>query len=224
MYTHTLVRNGQPYIGLILRQVIPFAEKCLVTVSDNSIDGTPEVIQLLRNEFPGKIVLKYEHCEKLADLTYIRQEQLDNTPLGKWVLFLDDDDYWPEESLEELKEWMNLLHRDAFAFNPYQVIDKDSYDDSWKNKWFTKLFKNQEGVHYKHPWPKDLIYLGEEELYWRKNKKVLRIAPRYFHLSHIKPSSFREEEGFEKYKQTIGRPFDFPVEARKHIERIFSWK
>lgn len=224
IYTHTLVRNGQPYIGLILRQVIPFAEKCFVTISEKSTDGTLRVIEQLREEFPGKIVLRSENVEKAADLTSVRQYQIDRTPKGKWILFLDDDDYWPEDSLETLAELMRIQDIDGFAFNPYQVIDRDSYDDSWRNRWFTKFFKNQEGVHYKHPWPKDLIYKNEEELYWRKNSRVMRANKKYFHLSHIKPSSFRKEPGFEKYDKSIGKPFSFPIEAGKHLERIFSWK
>lgn len=221
-YTHTLVRNGQPFIGLILRQVIPFAEKCLITVHWRSNDGTIAVLNRLQEEFPDKIVLNFESSTNPAELTKERQKQLDATPEGKWILFTDDDDYWPEESLQEFEKLIASDSVHAYAFNPYQIIDRQHFDDSWRNKWFTKLFRKQADTHYEKPWPRDLIFNGKEELYWRKNPKVVKVTPKYFHLSNIKHYSFRNQPGFEKYKNSIGKPAMLPIEAEKEMEKIYG--
>lgn len=221
--SNTLVKNGMPFIDLVLRQVIPYMNHCFVTISKKSIDGTKEAILALQEQYPDKIIVNYEDVEKPADLTHIRQAQIDAST-DDWILFLDDDDYWPIESIEEIIQIIDNMPKsiDALAVNPYQLIDQDYYDDSWRNRWFTKWFKNQEGLHYRKPWPRDLIYLDDHELYWRKNSKVLRVRPKYFHLSNIKPYSFRNQKEFQAYKETVGKHLVLPLNVNLDIERIYE--
>ena len=223
-YSHTLVRNGQPFIGLILLQVIPFAEKCLVTISEKSDDGTIEIVQRLKEEFPDKIKISWENVETPADLTKERQKQLDKTPYGAWVLFLDDDDFWSTKSLETVVSLeTDDTDIDALACNPLQVIDKQYYDLSWNKKWFTKWFKNQPGVQYRHPWPKDLIYLNDKQLYWKNNERVAKLETKYFHLSNIKYGSFRTEDWAKKYYKEIGQGYFIPQMYKQDMEKIYEY-
>jgi len=219
--SHTLVRNGQPFIGLVLRQVQPFVNRSLVTISDKSNDGTLQVLRRLQKEFPNKIYIDFENVQSPGLLTQERQKQVSRS-YEDWILFLDDDDFWPEESLEEMMELLDT-DCDALANNPYQVVDQHYYDYSWRFKWFTKWFKNQKGIHYRKQWPKDLIYLNDEILYWRnQNKRTIRVKPRYFHLSNIKSSSFRKEKWAKKFENEVGLKKKYPKEVKKHIWRIYE--
>lgn len=223
LVSHTLVRNGMPFIDLVLRQVLPFVHKSLITISEQSEDGTKEAIEALKQEFPGKISISFENVENPGLLTQERQKQLDQTDLGDWVLFLDDDDYWPTSSLEQIVNWLGW-DVDGYAVNPLQIAGKEVHDTSWSNKWFTKFFRKQEGVHYKHPWPKDLIYKGDKMLYWKKNELVPKIDPRFIHLSYIKSYSFRKQTWAEKYGFNINesRLQSIPDLWLNDIDKIYN--
>lgn len=220
--SHTLVKNGKPFIDLVLRQVIPFANRCLITISEKSTDGTLEVLEQLKKEFSDKVFIDFENVQSPGQLTQERQKQVDKT-FEDWILFLDDDDYWPEENLKEMVELIEKGEDiDAYSVMPYQVIDEYHYDLSWYNKSFTKWFKNQKGVHYRFPWPRDLIYLNETLLYWKTNPRVPNLGKKFFHLSHIKNTSFRKEDWAVRFKEKAGIPSPFPEDQMKHIWKIYE--
>lgn len=219
--SHTIVKNGMPFIDLVLRQVLPMVNKSLITISEKSNDGTLEVVKKIEKDFAPKITVMFENVEDPGDLTKERQKQLEMTS-EDWVLFLDDDDYWPSESLAEIHDLMEDHEVDAYAVHPYHLLNQDYYDQSFKNKWFTKFFKNQPGVHYEHPWPRDLIYKGEELLYWKTNPRVPRIPVKYFHLAYLKDYSFRNQPGFEAYRQIQGDRTIIPNRMRDEVWKIYE--
>lgn len=195
--SHTIVRNGMPFIVPVLKAVSPLMSKMLVTISDKSDDGTKEAILALNDP---KIEIDYENVANLSELTNERQKQVDKTDT-EWILFLDDDDFW------DIYELDNCIHEldstvDALAVNPYQVVDKESYDTNWWNKWFTKIFRN-ENINYRGGWPEDWIYKGDQILYWKKNPRVKKSPYKFYHLANIKPHSFRKDE-LPEYKYPFG--------------------
>src|SRR3990167_8904436 len=159
--SHTIVRNGMPFIIPVLKAVSPLMTKMFITISEKSDDGTKEAILALNDP---KIEIEYE--------------------LDKAIHELDSD-------------------VDGLAVNPYQLIDKENYDSSWWNKWFTKFFRN-ENINYRGPWPNDWIYKGDEILYWKKNPRIKKVPYRFFHLANVKPHSFRKDE-LTNYKYNIGQ-------------------
>lgn len=213
--SHTIVKNGQPFINIVLRQVIPHVTRSLITISEKSNDGTLAQLKRLEKEFPDKVRLDFENVKSPGELTGIRQRQLDNT-IEDWVLFLDDDDYWPEANLKEMIKYLDA-DVDGYGVNPYQVIDSTHYDGSWGNKYFTKFFRKQTGVHYRHPWPRDLIYKNEEMLYWKKNSRVPIVPVKFFHLSHIKNHSFRDESWAGVFKEAVGKPIKFEPHEQRQV-------
>lgn len=218
--SNTIVRNGMPFIGLVLEQVIPFMDHCYVTVSKKCTDETPAVINELSTKYPGKIVVDWENVSNPGQLTQVRQNQLDSTQ-EEWVLFLDDDDFWPTSALKRMQMFLGN-DVDGFAVNPFQLIDASTYDDSWRHKWFTKWFKKAPDVHYRKPWPRDLIYRGDEILYWRSNPRVPRLPIKFFHLSYLKEWSFRNEKWAKEFNQGVGRVAKLSDVDKKDAKRIIS--
>jgi glycosyltransferase involved in cell wall biosynthesis len=211
-----------PFIGMVIKQVIPYVDRCLITMSLKADKDTFHRVIRLAEEYPGKVQVDYENVSKPGELTGIRQRQLDRT-IEDWVLFLDDDDYWPDSSIKKIKELIELNEDvDAYSFNPLQVINHKHHDISWKNKWFTKLFKNQPGVHYENPWPRDLIYKGNEMLYWKKNDKVINKDIPFYHLSYVKDSSFRNEDWAKEFKNQPGVEGLYSAEQQKEVDKIFN--
>jgi glycosyltransferase involved in cell wall biosynthesis len=223
-YSHTLARNDQPFGEIVLRQVIPFMEKMLITISDKSNDGTLQVIRKLEKEFPNKIYLDFENVSSPGELTKERQKQVNRTPEGVWILFLDMDDYWCEDKLKQMVELCARENDsvDAYSVDPYQVIDSHFHDGSWHNRSFTKWFRNKD-INYRHPWPRDMIYKGNEMLYWKTNPRVPRLPEKmFFHLSNIKGHSFRTEDWAKQFAPKVGSLVGYPPEVQKQVWQIYE--
>lgn len=222
--SHTIVKNGMPFVVPVLKQVEPFVDHMIVTVSQKSSDGTKEAVEMFEREFPHKIEVNYENVGSPGELTGVRQAQVDMTK-EDWILFLDDDDWWPTASLLRMNELLDEKEDvDAYAVTPYQLIGEDSYDHSWRYKYFTKLFRNQKGINYKHPWPRDLIYLNDDVLYWRKNPRVKKIGTRFIHLSNIKGHSFRTETWAREFESMQGTVTPVPDIIKEDIKEIYRYK
>lgn len=221
--SHTLVYRGMPFIEPVLRQAEPFMNRMLITISEKSDDGTLDVLRKFEREFKSKVRIDFENVPEKGFLTAERQKQVEKTH-EDWILFLDSDDLWFPDDLEEM---VNLINKgedvDAYAVSPYQVIDKKTYDHRWyEEKFFTKWFKN-EGINYRYLWPKDLIFKHKAMLYWRRNPRVIPLKGKYFHLSHIMNWRFRDEAWTEgKYKEKIKEAKEYPEEVMPKVWKIFQ--
>jgi hypothetical protein len=219
--SNTIVKNGMPFIIPVLEQVLPFMNRSLVTYSRYCEDTTIKSLINLRRKYPEKLVLFQEQVECPAYLTIELGKLLGRTT-EDWVLFLDSDDWW---STDSMKEMLKLLDSDvdAFAFNPYQVIDKEKYDSDWWTYWFTKLFKNGQGVHYEGYYPKENIYKYDQILWWKQNPKMKKSDIKYFHLANIMKWRFRDNEFEGTFKKYIGKSKSYPESAKPEVERIFGY-
>jgi len=220
--SHTLVRNGMPFVGLILRKVAPYMNRCLVTVSDRADLDTLNEIHAFKQEFGKKVVLLEEGVSDPAELTQKRQQMVELTD-EDWILFLDDDDYWPADSLINITRLISLNnHLDGVAVRPIQVVGPTSQDWGWRYKWFTKWFPNVPGLHFLRPWPKDIIMINERPLYWRQNHRVLRDPHHFFHLSAIKDKSFRMEDWARpKWGAEVGEESPIREEHMDSVNEIY---
>lgn len=227
--SHTLVRNGTPFLDIVLRAVEPYVDRMLITISEKSTDGSLSIVNDFQEEFRRKVRVMYENVDNPAKLTLERQKMVDLTH-EDWILFLDDDDYWPEESLKEIvdlitaeKEHLEIEWMDALAVSPIQVVDQQFYDKHWyEHKFFTKWFKNKD-IHYVNPWPRDMILSGDKELYWKKNHLTKRLYGKYFHLSNIKNSSFRNEDWSKgNYVEPVKNKSLYPDWCKPYIEKIYA--
>lgn len=220
LVSHTLCKNSQPFIGIVLANALRHVDRAFVTISEKSTDGTMEVVNELWKSHKNQLVIRYENVKEPGELTQERQLQLDLS-YEDWVWFLDDDDYWPDAALQEVFSHFND-DVDALSVAPYQVVDETHHDGSWRKKYFTKFFRNQVGVHYEHPWPRDLIYKGDQLLYWKKNSRAPTLPTKFFHLSNVKKYSFRNEAWATEYKEAVGQLEPYPEAAQKDVWRIFK--
>lgn len=222
--SHTLVKHGMPYIGKVLDRVAPFMEKCFVTVSEHTDDATADQINWVSRRYPNKFVLATENVALPSHLSAERQKQLRQTT-SDWVMFVDDDDYWPLSSLYEMLDFIRTrLPKEAVAVanHPFQLTGPATYDPAFDNKWFTKWFSAQAGFVYAGPWPKDNIYDDGRTLTYRHHPGVVANDFRYFHLSYLKDHSFRDEEWAAKYKTVPASHGELPEEYRVEAQMLYE--
>ena len=211
--SHTICKNSQPFIGPVLRAALPIVDRMLITISKKSNDGTRQVVESLQNP---KIELYEENVSNLGLLTEERQKLIDKTDKGDIVWFLDDDDYW--DSMQAMRAIVYLWNNDidAVSVNPYQVLDKEHEDARWINKkYFTKFFKNID-INYRHPWPRDLIYKGNELLYHKVNHRNPIVPYKFWHLAAVKNYSFRKND-LTNFNDLEGKPTKLRYELPKEI-------
>lgn len=211
--SHTLVYRGMPYVGKVLKQVAPYMDEMVICVSEKSDDGTVEEIKKVMEPYWDKVIWMTENTKTKGELTEVENE-MTRRSTGDWVLFLSDDDYWPEDQLKlclaELDKDPNVL---SYVVNPYQLIDLETHDGSWRNKWFSKFLRNKD-LNFRYPWPKDMPFSGDTILYWRQNPDVVKKLPyRFYHLSYMKEGSFRTEEWATKWAHKVGTPVKMPFKV-----------
>lgn len=211
--SHTIVKNGMPFIGVVLKAVLPFVDRMIVSVSEKSKDGTAGEVARLALENP-KIYMDRENVSNPGELTQVRQRQIDLSTDADWIFFLDDDDFWPEESLKSCIQAMQRAGDDidAFSVNPYQLLSKDSQDARWVNKkYFTKFFRNID-INYRYPWPRDMIYKSDTLLYHKTNPRNKTLPFKFWHLAAVKGYSFRKND-LKNFDDLAGKPISLDVKV-----------
>ncbi len=199
-----------PFIGKVLRQVEPFIDKMVITLSKKSNDGTEGEILKMVKEFPTKIDLFYEDVKSLSDLTIERNKQVQHSD-SEWILILDDDDYWEKDQLQKCLEELPDNRTLACAVNPYQLLDKETYNNAWKGKWFSKFMRKTPDLHFTYSWPKELPVSNNEILHWKYCQKIKFLPYKFYHLSYLKPGSWRNTELVGKeFKKDNLRPKKLP--------------
>lgn len=207
--SHTIVKNGMPFIGKVLKQVEPYMDKMFIAVSKKSNDGTIQEVMNFTESCKKPVELIYEDVGKPAQLTQIEQFQVDRTTQD-WILFLSDDDYWTHDQLELcLKEIEKDPTKPAYSVSPYQLLDFETYDSSWAEKSFSK-FLRREGLHYEKDWPDEMPFHGDRMSYWRANNEVKRLPYKFYHLSYLKDYSFRNEGWAKRYAFRKGDAVKLP--------------
>jgi glycosyltransferase involved in cell wall biosynthesis len=102
--------NAAPYveeaIACVLGQSFPHVE--LIVVNDGSTDGSTEIIQRLASENPDRITILYQSrvgpfAARNHGLMHAR---------GNFIAFLDADDYWALDALDQLHDALNAAQAD----------------------------------------------------------------------------------------------------------------
>lgn len=214
--SHTIVKNGMPFIGEVLKAALPIVDRMIINLSIKSNDGTREVINGLQS---SKIELYEENVLNLGELTIERQKQVNMTDFGDIIWFLDDDDFWLQKEALNCIDYLKNNDLDAISINPYQILDSQHEDARWVNKkYFTKFFKNI-NINYKHPWPRDLIYKDGILLYHKSNPRNHIVPFKFFHLAAVKNFSFRRKE-LMGFNDLNGVPKKLEVDLPQEIKSL----
>ncbi len=94
---HCLVKNEERFIWYALQSVLPFVDQIMVW-DTGSTDNTVAIIKAIKS---SKISLKQVGEVDKDTFTTMRQQMLKATPKDfTWVMVLDGDEVWPEDSIK----------------------------------------------------------------------------------------------------------------------------
>lgn len=195
--SHTIVKDGMPFIGLVLRQIESLMNEMLIDVSEKSSDGTMEELQRFKEEYGDKVTITIEREKEFKDVTNARNRQIGSTKTS-WSIVLDDDDFWCQDDLKKAIDYVYKYEEeiDGLSVSPYQMIDFKTYDVSWLGKRrFSKFLKIQPELHYRGGFPKEIPFLGEMSLYHKVNSRMRNVPFPFYHLALMKYNSFRLKVG-----------------------------
>lgn len=108
--------NGERWLGNCLdsvaSQTLAQEEIEMILVDDGSLDKSTDIAKEYKSHIPGLKLVQAEHTGRPGEL---RNRALDMA-IGRYVLFLDSDDYLGEESLGRLSEFASENEPDVLAF------------------------------------------------------------------------------------------------------------
>jgi len=137
----------------VLRQLLPEME--IIAVNDGSTDNSETVLQRYAAAYPALTILSQPNAGQAA----ARNEALRHAR-GKWVLFLDADDYWENnylaEIVPELSDDIDVLQTGYTQTQPVVCTKKYRFLSAW-SKVVRRAFLTEhrilfpEGLYYDDP-------------------------------------------------------------------------
>lgn len=218
IWVHTLVKNEENFIWFSVMGVINFVDKVLIW-DTGSTDNTVKIIEEIKKRFPEQIDFREVGKVGATGFTKVRQEML-NATKGDWVLVLDGDEVWWEESIAKVIEEINRNECDAIISpftNPvgdifhYQEENAGKYriDGRIGNVTIRAFRRGIKGLKLSKDYGEEGFIDGSGKFIQEsENVKRKYLDASFLHLTHLQRSS---KEGVmqrgDKLKHELGIPF-----------------
>ena len=98
----------------------------IIIIDNNSIDGSQDYIKSLKNKR-----IKLFKIENFGSIAKSRNIGIEKSS-GNWISFLDSDDYWHPQKLEQVREVIIELQPDMVSHNTYNINKNDRIISSSK--------------------------------------------------------------------------------------------
>ncbi len=238
IWVNTIVNNEENFIYFAIMSIVNHVDKVLVWDS-GSEDKTVEVIKEIEKIKGEKILFKEVGKVNEIEFTKMRQKMLNESD-SDWILILDGDEIWWEESIKRLRKTIDnkgdridgiyvpmilpvgdIYHIQEEKAGKYQIHGKIG------NISLKAINKKIPGLHVESPYGKE-GYIDENNIPVQERENLLFLDAPLLHMTHLKRSSVRRR--FEKFKIELGKEvpknFAFPeVFYRKYPSIIPSpWK
>lgn len=177
------VYNVEKYLGECLESVInqTLTEIEIICVDDGSTDNSLDILYkyAIKDARVKNVMLRANY-----GLSYARNRGMEVAE-GKYIYFLDSDDYIKEETLEELYELAEKDNTDIIVFGSTIIFENDSL----------RLFDKNTRVNFQNNYP--AIMTGEQTLInWMKNQDMTTLQQRYFYRTDfLKKNNLKFIEG-----------------------------
>lgn len=122
--------NGEKFLNESLKSVIDqtYQNWELIFFDNLSNDNSKKILQNYKDKR-----IKYYSSKKFLDLYAARNEAIDKSN-GKYISFLDTDDYWAPNKLEEQIKFLESNREYKIVYSNYYIFDQKKKTESVKHK------------------------------------------------------------------------------------------
>lgn len=234
----TLVKNEGRFIWFAVKSVIDHLDRLLIW-DTGSTDSTVEIIKILQEEYPQKIIFKEIGEVTAEEITHARQKMLDETK-SDWFLILDGDEVWWDSSINLLcktieKEGDGLK---AIIVPTYNIVgDVYHYQEERAGQYnflgkrghmnLRAINRNIPGLHLKNNYPLEGYYDKDQNLLQNfADGSIKFLEAPIMHLTHLERSSISnggkvtlQRAGKLKYEIGLKFPKDFKYPESFYLNR-----
>lgn len=180
------VYNVQDYLSECLDSILNQTYKNIeiVAVDDGSQDKSPEILRSYREEYANlRVVIE----EKNQGQAVARNIGMENS-MGKYILFVDSDDYIHPQTVEELVHTIETFQVDFVRFNARSFSDKG--ESIQQKEYNFNLFLKEKKVYAKKEFknvylsfsPSPVLYLFKRDLV---EKQTIRFMEHIIHEDEL---------------------------------------
>lgn len=222
IWANTIVNNEENFIWFSIMSVLDYVDKILIYDSGSN-DKTVEIIKKIQQLKSDKIIFKEVGEVDKLQFTKMRQKML-NDSICDWILILDGDEVWWNDSIKKLVEEINKKgDKIDGVVVPMMVPVGDIYHIQEEEAGQYKLAGRKghlslrainrkiPGLHVDWPYGKE-SYLDENSLPVQERKNIVFLDAPYLHLTHLNRSSVARR--YNKFKYELGdkvsKDFQFP--------------
>ncbi len=233
IWANTIVNNEEYFIWFSLMSVIDYVDKILVWdtgSNDKTVQIINEVIKIKGNKIDFKQVGQVDKFE----FSKMRQNMLEQSKCD-WILVLDGDEIWWENSIKKLVNQINKLKHSSGLVVPMVVPVGDIYHIQEERAGRYKILgktghlslkainRKTSGLHVDFPYPKE-GYFDKKNTKIQERKDIIFLDAPFLHTTHLKRSSVKRRS--EKYKLELGdkvsENFSFPEVFYKNCPSIVN--
>lgn len=206
---HCLVKNEENFIWFAINSIIDHVDEIMVW-DQGSSDRTISIIESIKSP-------KIKFKKAGESVSRLRQKMLEETK-ADWVIILDGDEIWHEESIANLIKNIKTTKCDIIVSPNYLLIgDMFHYlpEDAGRYRiagrvghYNIRAIKNTSGLHVEGAYP-DEAYINNQGVKVQNlpNEKILFLDDKYIHTSFL-PRSSKDSKKL-KYEIGVSLPRDF---------------
>lgn len=213
---HMVVKNEDRFVYFAISSVLPYLDQLLIT-DTGSTDNTIKIIESIKSD---KISLTRVHVNNPAEVTAVRQSQLEATKTP-WFWLIDGDEIYPQKTAEEV---VNATQHNfaIIAVRRYDLLgdiyhaQKESVGTyelyGQRGHLVTRLFNRDKlpGLNLAGDYPNEGYYLGDQRSTLDiPRDNVYVTSNKLFHAMYLQRSSLRNDLAMfnrNKYKIELGQP------------------
>ena len=238
IWANCIVHNEENFIWFSIMSVIDYVDKILVWDS-GSTDKTVEIIKEIKKKKGDKIEFKEVGSVDKLLFTKMRQKMLEQSECD-WILVLDGDEVWWEESIKEIKEKIKSDgdKLDAIVVPFYNIVGDIYHHQSSQAGQYRLLGKKGHltvkavnrkisGLHWSKPYGKEGLYDENGiSIQNRETNRLVFLRSPFLHFTHLR----RSPRDLKKFKYDLGikfpKNFRYPEILNKERPEIVHspWK
>ncbi len=114
IWANCIVNNEENFVWFAVMSIIDYVDKVII-YDTGSTDSTVNIIKEIKKKYPEKI--EFKEIGRVIELSYtkMRQKMLDESD-GDWIIILDGDEIWFEDSVKTLISEINSNKNDFEGF------------------------------------------------------------------------------------------------------------